>query len=220
MTAAGGAGDARARPRPVLASRRAVLSVAMLGACAGPERPTPALGRERLIVAAESWHTDLCLAADVVRGSALAPVAAAAPDAAAFAFGFGLDSWMRAAEPGSAEALGAILGGAGAIAVRALPSPVPPAANEHVALRLPPGGTAAIATFVTGQLAAPLPVATPDGAWILAPSRLRYSVAFTCNTWVMRALAEAGLPVPARGIRLRSAAMAALRAEARRQARG
>lgn len=200
-----------------MATRRAILAAATLGACTPRQHSAPPLGWEALIVAAESWHTDLCIPSDAVRASALAPVTFAAPHAAAFAFGYGLESWMRAIEPGSGEAWGAVFGGPAAISVRALAGPVPAGAEDQVALRLPPGGIAAIAAFVTGQLGAPLPAASSTGAWTLVPSRIPYTLGFTCNTWVMQALAEAGLPVPVAGILRRDAAMTALRAEARRQ---
>lgn len=200
-------------------TRRAILSALALGACVPPQRPAAVpLGAEGLIVAAESWHTDLCIPADAVQRSALAPATLAAPGAAAFAFGYGLESWMRAVEPGSGEAWGAVFGGPAAISVRALAGPVPSGAEDQLLLHLPPGGIAAIAAFVTRQLAAPLPAAAPSGAWTLVPSRIPYTLGFTCNTWVMQALAEAGLPVPVAGILRRESAMEALRAEARRQA--
>jgi hypothetical protein len=199
--------------------RRAILAAALAGACAGPAPRAPRpLGAEGVIVAAEAWHADLCLPAAAVRGGALAPFAAGAPGAAGFAFGFGLESWMRSDRPGSAELLEALGGGPAVVSVRALAGAVPPGAEEQVALRLPEGGTAAIARFILGQVAAPVPPAPASGAWLLVPSRLPYSLGFTCNGWVMRALAEAGLPVPVAGIRLRGAAMAAVRAEAARQA--
>lgn len=201
-------------------ARRSLLAAALTAGCAapGPRTAPQPHGTETLKVAAESWHTDLCLAARTVWAGPLAPFAAEAPAAQAFAFGFGLESWMRAARPGSGEALAALGGGPALVSVRALPGPVPPGAEDSVTLRLPEGGLARIVAFIAGQVEPPLPPAPPSGAWLLVPSRLRYSPDFTCNTWVMRALAEAGLPVPATGIRLRNAAMAALHVEAARQA--
>lgn len=195
--------------------RRALLAAALPAACAAPPRPASPLGPDALTVAAEAWHTDLCLPAPLLR----AVLGVQAPQAAAIACGFGLESWMRAARPGSAEALEALAGGPAVVSLRALPGLVPPGAEESVALRLPPGGADAIAAFIAGQAAEPLPPVLPLGRMVLLPSRLPYSLGFTCNTWVMRALALAGLPVPVAGIRLRGEAMAALRAEAARQAR-
>lgn len=195
-------------------SRRTLLA-ALPATCAAPPRPAPALGPDTLQVAAEAWHTDLCLPAALLRG----PLAPLAPYGAAFAFGFGLERWMRAARPGAAEALGALVGGPAVVSLRALPAPVPPGAEEAVALRLPAGGADTIAAFIAGQLAEPLPAAPPLGALVLLRSRLPYTLGFTCNTWVVRALDLAGLPVPVAGIRLRGEAMAALRAEAARQLR-
>lgn len=198
--------------------RRALIVAGLAGACA-PPRPRPAapgLSAEAVAVAAEAWHTDLCLPVAALRPGPLAPLAPAW--ARALAFGFGLDAWMRADRPGVAEMLGALAGGPAVVSVRALSADLPPGAEEAVALRLPEGGSMAIIRFVAGQLAGPPAAAPAGGALLLLPSRLRYTLAFTCNTWVMRALAEGGLPVPVDGIRLRGEAMAALRAEARRQA--
>ena len=202
-------------------TRRVVLSTALLGACAGPgpgRAPASPLSREGLLVAAESWHMDLCLPAAAVRSGELAPVTLAAPGAPAFAFGFGLESWMRAARPGSAEALAAITGGPAVVSIRALAGPLPAGVEDSIALRLPAGGHAAIVSFILDQVPGPLAPAPPGGVWLLLPSTRRYTLGFTCNSWVMAGLAAAGLPVPVSGIRFRGEAMAALRAEAGRQA--
>jgi len=199
--------------------RRPLLASALLGACAapGPGAPLPVLGPDRIAVAAEAWHTDLCLPAAMLRGGPLAPLADGAPLAQGFAFGFGLEDWMRADRPGFTEALGAIAGGPAVVSVRATAGALPPGAEESVSLRLPGGGVDALAAFIRRSIAGPLAAAPPGGPWLLLPAGRRYSLGFTCNTWVMEALAQAGLPVPVRGIRLRGEAMAALRAEAARQ---
>lgn len=191
----------------------------LLGACTSPgpaEDPRP-LSQEAVLVTAQSWHLDLCLTAAAIGAGRLAPLAQGSPTAQAFAFGFGLESWMRAARPGSGEALGALAGGPAVVAIQALPGPAPVTAEESVALRLPYGGHAAIDAFIAGQLEVPLPPVPPGGS-LLLPSRRRYSLRFTCNSWVMAALAAAGLPVPVSGVGLRREAMAALRVEAARQA--
>ncbi len=198
-------------------SRRAILCAALAGGCAAPLPPARPLGEERVTVSAESWHTDLCLPAGALGGTPLASVPGGG--VRAIALGFGLERWMRAARPGSAEALAALGGGPALVWLRALSGPVPDTADEAVPLRLPTGGTAAIARFVAGQLTVPLPVAMEAGAAALLPSRLAYAPDFTCNTWVLKALAEAGLPVPVAGIRFRRGTMAAIHAEAERQAR-
>lgn len=198
--------------------RRALLAAALPAACATPGAAPP-LSAEQVTVSAESWHTDLCLPAPAVRQGPLAPFAAEAPAARAFAFGFGLEAWMRAERPGVIEALAALGGGPALVSVRALAGPVPPGTEESVTLRLPAGGTGAVIAFIAGQVEHPPPPAPASGTWLLVPSRLRYAPGFTCNSWVMRALAEAGLPVPVSAIRLRGEAMAALRTEAARQAR-
>lgn len=201
-----------------MSPRRSFLAAGLLGACAAPDRPSPPLSGETAIVAAEAWHTDICLPAGALSGGPLAALAARAPGAAGFALGFGLESWMRAERPGSGEALAALSGGPAVVSVRALPGAVPPGTEDAVTLRLPAGGPSAIAHFVAGQVTGPLDV-RPDGGWTLLPSRLRYSLGFTCNTWVMEALFRAGLPVPVAGMRFRTETMAALWREAARQGR-
>lgn len=199
--------------------RRAALAlpIAACGGAAPPAGPPSALSAESAIIAAEAWHTDLCLPAAALREGPLSPVLAEAPGAVGLALGFGLEAWMRADRPGSAEALGALAGGPAVVSFRILWAATPPGAEESVALRLPAGGTAAILGFVAGQIEGPPPAAPPSGRWLLVPSRLPYTLGFTCNTWVMRALGAAGLPVPVSGIRFRGEAMAAIRAEAARQ---
>ncbi len=196
--------------------RRSFLAAGLLGACATPDPPSPPLSAETVIVSAEAWHTDLCLPAGALMGGPLAVLGAQAPGAAAFALGFGLESWMRAERPGSGEALSAISGGPAVVSIRALSGPVPPGSEDAVALRLPAGGRSAIVHFVADQITQP-PEVRPDGGWTLLPSRLRYSLGFTCNTWVMEALSRAGLPVPVSGMRFRNETMAALWREAGRQ---
>lgn len=198
--------------------RRPLLACALLGACAVPDPAPPRpLGAETIVVAAEAWHTDLCLPPGVVRAGPLAPLAAGSLAARGYAFGFGLEAWMRADRPGSAEALGALAGGPAVVSVRATTGPLPAGAEDSVVLRLPEAGLAAIIAFILASIDAPLAPAPPGGGWLLLPARPRYALGFTCNTWVMQALAEAGLPVPVSGIRLRGEAMGALRAEAARQ---
>ena len=199
--------------------RRPLLVSAVLGACAAPDRaPQRPLGAETIAVAAEAWHTDLCLPPAALRAGPLAPPASGGPAAGGYAFRFGLESWMRAERPGFTEALGAIAGGPAVVSVRATAGPLPAGAEESLALRLPDGGLVAILGFILGSIDAPLAPAPPGGGWLLLRARQPYSLGFTCNTWVMQALAEAGLPVPVAGIRLRGEAMAALRREAARQA--
>lgn len=193
-------------------SRRAVLAAGLAGACttAAPP-PGPPLSEEAVTVSAAAWHTELCLAAGVLATGPLGALPAMVPTAAAFSFGFGLERWMRADRPESAEALSALSGGAAVVAIRALGGPVPPDSEEQVTLRLPAGGQVAMMRFVAGQLLDP-PALRTDGGATLLRSRLRYSLDFTCNTWVLRALAEAGLSVPVAGMRFRGETMAALRA--------
>ena len=202
--------------------RRTLLALLPSACAATPRQRTgpPTGAGNFLVVIAESWHTEICLPAHALVSTPLAPLRAGAPAAEAFGFGFGLESWMRADRPGLNEALEALASGPAVISVRALRDSVPPGSEEKVALGLPEAGIAAIAAFIAGNISEPVPPSMPVCAGLrLVPSSIAYSLHFTCNTWVMRALAEAGLPVPVAGIVLRRQAMAAVRAEAERQAR-
>jgi hypothetical protein len=68
-------------------SRRAALAlpIAACGGGAPPAGPPPALSAETAIIAAEAWHTDLCLPAAALREGPLSPVLAETPGAAGLA---------------------------------------------------------------------------------------------------------------------------------------
>ncbi len=134
----------RNRPRAHLSGTSrtaALLSPGLLAACAGaPPRPAPTLSEEVRWIAAEAWHLDLCLPAGSLAGGPLAPVAGGAPWAAAFAFGFGLEAWMRAARPGSGEALGALSGGPAVVRSARFQAPSPPRRRRACSSACPRAG--------------------------------------------------------------------------------
>lgn len=145
------------------------------------------------------WHTDLGLPAE-----ALDPrLAALFPGAAWLVFGFGDRDYVQAESPGPGTALAALWPGPGAILVTGLK--VSPdlafGAEASIPLRLPPGGMAGVASFITASLAATEPMrAGPYLGSLFLPASRDYSAVYTCNTWTAEGLAAAGLPVAPAGI--------------------
>lgn len=222
-----GAGQARGaaswRRRTVLAGCAAGLT-----AC-GSTRPLPSTGtpedgpRTRVVhLVARDWHTDVDLPADRLP-AALAPLAEDFPGAAHFLFGFGERAYWTQPQPGSADALAALLPGPGVILVTALrappPSVFPP--EDVVALPVTEEGLARLAAFLATELRedgefrrmadGPYP-----GSRFYATSR-RYSAAYTCNTWVADALHVAGTGIAPSGILFARQLIARARAVAARQ---
>ena len=123
------------------------------------------------------------------------------PGVRALSFGFGKQGYITLAHPGVFDLLGGTIPGAAAI--RVTPVPVAPAElYDHLA-RLP------LTTADWGRLAAFLAdgfARTPSGALVPVdgddPAGGRffaavhgYSLTYTCNSWTVDALGQAGLPV-------------------------
>jgi len=145
------------------------------------------------------WHTELLLPAGGI-GGPLALAADRFPGAPLIAFGFGKRDWITAEEPDLATILSGPIPGPGVVEVTgraALPA-------GAIRLGLGQAGIAGLQRFLAASLAdpaAPPAVVSRYGQHFHDSSR-RYSLAFTCNTWVAEALSAAGLPVRPAGVRL------------------
>jgi hypothetical protein len=130
-------------------------------------------------------------------------VAGLFPDAAWMVFGFGDRDYVLAESPGLGTSLAALWPGPGAILVTGL-RVAPDAgfgAGASIPLRLPPGGMAGVAGFITASLATPEPLRPgPYPGSLFLPASRFYSAFYTCNTWTAEGLAAAGLPVEPAGI--------------------
>jgi uncharacterized protein (TIGR02117 family) len=190
--------------------RRAVLAgcAAALAACSATEasrRADPGQPRTRAVhLVARGWHTDVDLPADRLPAP-LFPLADDFPGAAHFLFGFGERAYWTRPDPGSMDALAALVPGPGVVLVTAL-RVAPPAAfpaEDVVPLPVTEEGLARLAAFLAAELQergefrrmadGPYP-----GSRFYATSR-RYSAVYTCNTWVADALQIAGTGVASPG---------------------
>ena len=211
-------------PRP----RRAVLAgcaAGLLAACSATRatRRADATGpRTRAVhLVARGWHTDVDLPADRLPPSLL-PLACDFPGASHFLFGFGERAYWTRPDPGSMDALAALVPGPGVILVTALR--VPPeaafAAEDVVALPVAEDGLDRLAAHLAAELreggqVRRLADGPYPGSRFYATSR-RYSAAYTCNTWTADALQIAGTGVAASGVLFAGQLMDRARIVARR----
>ncbi len=165
--------------------------ILFLGACAGREPPPCPPGHEAaLAVLDRGIHAELNVDSAVLVGRPLG-LARGAP---ALRLGYGKAGFFDVpGRPGIAAHVLAPLPGAAvmeALPVAALPDPAVDAPAYAVPLRDPGGFNAFLgATLPQGPL--------PPGRF--TPASPGYSLLHTCNTWVARGLAAAGLPVTATG---------------------
>lgn len=197
------------------AAATALASPAMGCAFADP-RPIGELGPVPrgsipLTLVSREWHTDIGVPVDLLdaptREDWLNAVprpewSAIVPRDGRITFGFGAKVFMMAAAPGIEEALSALMNAPGVVAVSGLPTRPQDldAVDDHAEVKVTPEGLARMLRFVRQQVerdAAGRPSLL--GGFFrgrkLFDSRLRYSTDFTCNTWTLRALEAAGLPV-------------------------
>lgn len=194
------------RRRAVLAGCAAAGLAAACSATGSLRQPDTGEARTRAVhLVARAWHTDVDLPADRLPPGLL-PLAQDFPGAAHFLFGFGERAYWTKPEPGSTDALAALIPGPGVILVTALRAP-PPAAfppEDVVVLPVAEEGLDRLGAFLAAELRedgefrrmadGPYP-----GSRFYATSR-RYSAAYTCNTWVADALHVAGTGVAPAGI--------------------
>lgn len=175
----------------------------LLAACARPEFP-PCLasaGGEAAWVVDHGWHTEVGIPAEQATGP-LAAFRDVFPGAAVLAFGFGKRTFFIAKASTISEYVLGPFPGPGAVQVVGLAGP-PAAAYRTpvITLRLPPGGAERLSAFLWGSIEPALgggPRLIADGLFpgsAFYAARREYSLAYTCNTWALDALATAGLPV-------------------------
>ncbi len=171
----------------------------LLAGCAAippPVQCAPGLAGPTIWLVDRGWHTELLVPADAIDSAATRRF----PGAPFIALGFGKRDWITAEEPDLAMILSGPIPGPGVVEVTGR-SGLP-----DTAIRLPlnAAGMAGLRDFLARSLldpSAPPAVVSRYGQHFHVASR-RYSLAYTCNSWVAEALAAAGLPVRAAGVRL------------------
>ena len=195
-----------------------------LAACSAVRAPRPTdTGRRAHAVrlVARGWHTDVGLPAERLPASLLA-LALDFLGASHFLFGFGERAYWTRPDPGSMDALAALVPGPGVVLVTALR--VPPeaafAAEDVVLLPVTEVGLDRLAVHLAAELreggeVRRLAEGPYPGSRFYATSR-RYGAAYTCNTWTADALQVAGTGVAASGVLFAGQLMERARAVARR----
>ncbi len=158
-------------------------------------------------VLSRGWHTQFGLSAGDLTGG-LAIFRQIYPGLRAIMFGYGKRTFMTARADRASEYLLGPFPGPAVIETVGLQT-LPPAAygtDGMVALKMPPGGAAALSAFIWNDMArdhAGEPRLVGPGRY--AGSRFYdavsgYNLAHTCNTWIADALNAAGVPVRAGGV--------------------
>jgi uncharacterized protein (TIGR02117 family) len=190
--------------------RRAIVGVALfavLGACTAP-LPPPDLSAERplsyrsVYVVRRGWHADIVVDRSALLARGRIPEAAHFPDSALLEFGWGDRAYFMAAEPTAWLAARAVLTTTPSV-LHVNPLQRPPAAPavEVVRLDLSEDAFARLVGAISDTFdreanatAKPIGQGLAPGAWFYG-ARGDFSLQNTCNTWVARVLASAGLDI-------------------------
>jgi len=162
----------------------------VLAPCTTPQGPVAWL-------ADHGWHTEVALPIAALRGP-LAGLAAQFPGAGFLSFGYGQKRFVLAREGDPLKWLLGPLPGDGVLQVTGLTR------ADGLAIPLPPGGAERLSAYLwetlakdaAGEPAAPQPLQSR----LYYDTARRYTLGFTCNTWVAAALRAAGLPVHDAGV--------------------
>jgi len=161
-----------------------------------------------LTLVARDLHTDIAIPAALVPTALRERWMRLLPAGGAITFGFGQRDFMMSREPGSMEALRALLPSAGVVAVGWLSLPARDAAGawDVVEFRVDEAAVARLLRHVEAQIGRPVGD-RPYAGRNLFDSPRAYSAAFTCNTWTAEALRAAGLPFEPAGVAWASGVM-------------
>jgi uncharacterized protein (TIGR02117 family) len=192
-------------------TRRVLLAclIALLAACAAPPAAVPpgAPLDHRLHVTSNNWHTRVVVATrDIPDG--LLPEADAFPQAEWLAIGWGEHEYYPMEDPPAGLAVKAALLPSDSV-IHLIPMAAPPRPAEGfevVEIAVSEEGLLAMLQAIDRTVdrvgEQPASVAAPglyDGS-VFFPSRGRFHLFNTCNTWIARKLGTAGLPVSATGV--------------------
>jgi len=199
-----------------------------LAACASgpPPPPDPGPPAHEIHVVRHGWHTGLVVDRAALAGTGLVPEVADFPQARFLEFGWGDRRFYTAPSPTALMALRAALVPTDAVLHVTPASPPQGGATspDTMALAVPEVTFRRLATSLamafdrpSGGRAEPLAPAAPI-AGRFYPARGTFHVFNTCNTWVVRRLAMAGVDVAPVGVLTAGEAMRRVREAAERQA--
>jgi uncharacterized protein (TIGR02117 family) len=181
--------------------------VAVAAGCLGPVAslypPAPQGPAESVWIVDHGWHTGLVIERAAIPAGLL-PEQSDFPGSGYLEVGWGDADFYRAPEPGLGAALRAAVASRASV-IHVLGLPVRPeeafAGGDVVRIRVSRAGFEALVRFVhdsvdrDGHRVAPALGGGPYGTGSFYPSRDRYDLLNTCNTWVARALRAAGAPI-------------------------
>jgi hypothetical protein len=159
-----------------------------------------------LYVVRRGWHIDVGFAANDLEGP-LKAVSGQFPEAHFVTFGFGDRRYLQVHNPAFPNMLAALWPGDGLMLTTALRDTPQQGfgATQVVELLLTPSQATAAQRSIAAAFSLQDGRPQSDGPgpyegsayW---RSSLRYSAAYTCNTWAAQVLASAGLPLPVHGV--------------------
>lgn len=181
----------------------------IVGGCAtpAPPWPTPIKG-DSVYIVAEGWHVEVGLPSGELKGP-LAAYRDVFPGAAVIMFGYGKRSFMTGTA--AQRVIGYLVGplpGESTIEVSAVTTTPADAFGPAITttLSLPLGGAEALSNFIWSDLEKDkvgdprLIEVRSERNSLLYGARSEYNLEHTCNTWVVDALATAGLPTSSAGV--------------------
>lgn len=189
-------------------TRRALLAAGLAAGCASRPAPvSPARGPATgtIFAVQRDWHTDIGVMVGDLHGP-LAPLAADWPGARSLVIGFGERAYLMSRNRALADMAMALLPGPGALLVTGLSVRPDEAFPEVVPLGVDDDGMARLqralaASFERDEAGTPRQLREgPYRGAAYYGATLRYSAAFTCNTWTAELLREAGLPIQVTGV--------------------
>jgi uncharacterized protein (TIGR02117 family) len=213
------------RPRRLLA---ALAGLAVVSACAGTTQlpPAPAVTDDAprtILLVRTGWHTGIVLPRDDALAGGIAEAGDFAPGTW-LEFGWGDRDYFTAPNPGLLDALVAGLVPTNSAMHVVARSALPRSRDgdvDTVAVPLSEAGYARLMGEIAaafdrggGTAAAPLPRRGQQG--VFYPAHGAFHLFNTCNTWIARRLAAAGVPLSPTGIATADTLMARVRAALRR----
>lgn len=187
----------------------ALLGCTVLVACSAtpPACTTRLAAGDVVYVVSRGWHVEVGLPTAELSGP-LTFYRTVFPQARTLMFGYGKRTFFTAKVETPSDYLLGPLPGDAVIQVTGLLVPPQGAypGTDVLELTLRPGGAQALSDFIWGQLGkdhAGEPRLVAPGNFpgsIFYAARSEYTLAHTCNTWVVQALQAAGLPVSPAGV--------------------
>ncbi len=187
-----------------------IVLVAVAAGCASPAPPWPTpIKGDAVYVVAEGWHVEIGLPVAELKGP-LATYRGVFPGAGAIMFGYGKRSFMTGnmVDRVSGYLVGLIPGQSTIEASGVTTTPADAfGPSVTTTLALPPGGAQALSNFIWNDLEKDkaggprLIDVHVDRDSLLYAANSQYDIDHTCNTWVVDALAAAGLPISSTGVR-------------------